>query len=590
MTKTPRSPDAISKQEIKERLVSAHQKGSVGFITELLAIEQMLPYGDQGFIEAASEYVNERAADIFQIASDAIASGQDVFRIAHIVPIFPLIELIEATSLLSFLRIYDEKTENDMMSGQLFEPVRKRASLQKDWARNLESVILEKEQKRFYSYLLAIYLGFSDSDLSFGYGKIKTAYTSEVPELRGIGLRGIAILPKLSDEEKQESFKVLILSADSSDEAVACNSAFSIARLHSESEDLNRKRIELSKTSVPAVRFEILRQIQFKQGTLTPDDIQIVKNLCVYDLSLKGISDSLDNIIYFLITKGEADAVRDILNTWVASHSFEEHVSCNFPEIFDSSAFEMLKNRDLMQRLITDWFNADDSRFHHVLQEVISYMGVHGTKTIALEPAAVSSWTDDDVLYVVRKVLGFVHDFDISISLILSILDREILSGKTAGVIRSVLVEHIGDNYLVRTIDRLNSEIQNAVAGSTKFKTLSDALQRLQEKLSAKSALSRRDELMPNAAHEAELNRAFHKSMNASMKEARKKSVLGNLFSQITVRDALSTFSYTHGEFRPPSKMGSFSHGIELPKKDVLDEVGASFERAGFRLAKRGEQ
>jgi hypothetical protein len=58
MSKTPRLPDAISKQEIKERILSAHQKGSVGFITELLAIEQLLPFRNQGFAEAVAEYIN----------------------------------------------------------------------------------------------------------------------------------------------------------------------------------------------------------------------------------------------------------------------------------------------------------------------------------------------------------------------------------------------------------------------------------------------------------------------------------------------------------------------------------------------------
>lgn len=591
MAKTPEMSDPISPDQIHQRLNSAIQYGSVGFVTELLAISQMLPYKDARFINTVARFVIEQNADLFRIAAEAIISGQDVFRVSHtVIQIFPQLQQIEPASLLDFLKIYDEKTKNDLASGQLFEPVRKRASLNREWAEDLETTILKNEDKRFYSYLLSIYLGLSDSDYEFGYGKIKSICSSDVAELKAIGLRGLGLLNDLPDKLRAETFETLLVNADSPDEAVAANAAFSIARLNDQSSDLRTKRVELSKNSVPAARFEILRQIQFKQGELSADDTEVVKNLCVYDLSLKGFTDSLDSLIYHLVSKDQHEAAKDFLTTWVASHSFEEHQQYNFTELFDSSVFEVLKNRELVQKLITEWLNADDPRYHHVLQEIVSYMGVHGQKNIGLDLPILNTLNDDDVLFVVRKILGFVHDFDISISLILSLLNVDELTEKTAAIVTSVLVEHIGDNYLGKTLDRLNAELPSTPVGTRKLKVLTTAIGKLQKKKDQRSSLSRCDELMPNADHEAELNKAFHKSMQQSMKEARKKSVISNLFAHVGIREGLSTFSFINGEYREPTKMGSFSHGIELPKKDVLDEVGASFERSGFRLAKRGEK
>ena len=590
MPRTLQVKDSISNEQIHQRLQAAIENGSVSFVTELLAIEHLLPFQDKGFIESTSDFLNARNLDLFRITAEAINLGQDVFRVAHtLVQIFPHLKEIHPNSLLDFLKIYDEKTKNDLMSGQLFEPVRKRSAIQKDWALSLEQSILENEDKRFHTYLLSIYLGLADSNFDFGYSKIKTAYSSNIKELKTVGLRSIGLLGSLTEENKKESFDAILDGANDEDEIIAVNAAFSISRRYEENLLLNEKRIELSKASAPAVRYEILRQIQFKQGTLDSSDIEIVKNLCVYDLKLKGITDSLDSIVYFLLSKGQIEVAKDILTKWVASHELEDHRQYNFTEQFDSSVFEILKNGNLIELMVTEWFNSDDFRYHHVLQEIISHMGVHGIRAAKLNLDILKTFNDVDFLYVVRKILGFTHDFDISISLVLSILELDSLTRKTASLVASVLIDHIGENYLIKTLDRLNLEIKNAADGTEKSIALNTAITELQKRKDQRTALSDCVELRPNAEHQAELSKAFNKSMATSMKEARKKSVIQSLLTHVAIKSGVSWFSFYNGEYHEPSKMGSFSHGVELPKKDVLDEVGASFERAGFRLAKRGE-
>ncbi len=588
---TPHNKDSLSIEEINQRLESAIKNGNVSFISEVLAIEHLLPFQDKRFIDSVSKFLNQRDLDLLQITADAVDSGQDVFRVAHtLIQLFPHLSKVKPLSLLCFLKIYDEETKNDMMSGQLFEPIRKRAFLDKEWALDLEKAILENEDLRFHSYLLSIYLGLADFEHEFGFSKIRSAYSSSVREIKSVGLRGIGLLKKLPDEFKEEAFNAITVGSEDVDEGLAINATFSLVRLCDNSSELNIKRKSLSKGSLPSVRFEILRHLQFKQGRLNSDDIEIVKNLCAYDLNLKGITESLDSIVYFLLHKGQGEVAKEILTTWVYSHSFEEHKQYNFTELFNSSILELLKNKVLIETIFTEWFNADDFRFHHVLQEIVSYLGVHGVKNVELNREILKSFDDVDFLYIVRKILGYVYDFDISISLVLSILNLDSLSNKTATLVASVIIEHIGENYLFKTIERLNLEIESATTGTEKYKALKIAAQELEKKRDLRSALPNSNELMPNADHQAELNKAFNKSMVASMKQSRQKSVVFNLFTQVTIKEGLSTFSFNNGEYREPSKMGSFSHGVELPKKDVLDEVGASFERSGFRLAKRGEQ
>ena len=244
--------DSISSEQIHKRLQSAIKNGSVGFITELLAIEHELPYQDKGFIDSVSKFLNNQKLDLLHIATDAIVSGQNVFRITNtLIQVFPQLKQVEPSSLLEFLKIYDEKTKNDLMSGELFEPIRERTASNKEWALKIESIILKNEDRQFYSHLLSIYLGFSDSDYDFGYNKIKAAYSSTDLELRAVGLRGLGLLSYLSDKVKEKSFSVILLGVDDKNEVIAFNAAFSLSRWYTESAKLGKKKNRVYQKTPP---------------------------------------------------------------------------------------------------------------------------------------------------------------------------------------------------------------------------------------------------------------------------------------------------------------------------------------------------
>ncbi|MBW7874673.1 MAG: hypothetical protein H3C47_01645 [Candidatus Cloacimonetes bacterium] len=562
----------------------------MSFITELLAIEHMLPFQDQVFIDSTSDFLNCQGLDLLHIASEAVTSGQDIFRVAHLVTlIFAKLNDIAPSSLLGFLTIYDEKTKNDLMNGQLAEPIRKRVACNKEWAFNLEEVIVTNDCKGLYRYLLPIYLGLSDADRSCGFSKIQSAYSSEDHDIKAVGLRCLGLLGSLPDHFRGESFAVLIEGVDSTHETIAASAAFSLSRLYQECPELGRKRIELSKSPSTHVRFEILKQIHLRQEMLDSDDIQIVKNLCAYDLKYRAITNSLDAIIHSLANKGHTEIVLDILTEWVTARSHEEIKQYDFTDMFPCSISGLLENHTLLNRIITEWLNSEDLRFHLVLEKMFFFIGTHNVTNASLDLEILNSFQYDDFVYIVRKILGFVHNFEISINLILSVLDLSPLSHDTACLVKSVLTEHIGTNHLVQTTEKLNQELLKATVGTIKNAVLNETILELQQRRKEISALDHCNELIPDPDHQTKLDKALRDSLNIAFAKAREKSVLLGLFSRVNIIEGSAFFSFLNGEYRDPSPMQQFSHELVFPKNDLIDEVGASLERFNFRIVKRGE-
>jgi hypothetical protein len=580
----------MEENEISNRL-AAVAKGEADLITELLAIEHELPYGSKDFVAPTIKHLNVKKTDIFISATEAIRNGKDIFRVSELlVALFKELQPIKVSTLLDFLQEYFDKTKNELAWSRFYDLIKEKSKNDIEWALSLTQEILRRRDERLYSFLLTSYLGVTQADFAQGYEKIIKLTKSDESRLRQTGLRALGLLERVPDSQKEEIAEILSRYSTDSDDDIAASATFSLCRFATVSNVLEEKKIELSLIGKPAARYEIITHIWITVSDakrISSADLAAVKNICNYDLEHKGITNSLDSLLYLLITNNHIDEAEQILTDWISKHSAEEHRRSIFVESFDSTVFEIVKNQSLLRRIITKWLNSDDSRFHHVLSKITSYMASRGMRRAEFDLSIVASFNYDDHLFIVRKIIGYILDFDISISLVLSILQLDSFNKDVGDLVASVLVEHIGYNYTHKTIQRLQSELEPSSEQAKKI--LNMCIKVLEKRSNKLKSLNRANELLPNSDHAIRLNKSFQKDMSKSMEEARAKSPLLGMVSQVSIREGLSWFSFHHGQYHEPSKMNHFSHGIELPRKDVLDEIGASMERVGFRQAKRGE-
>lgn len=581
----------MEQNEISKRL-DAVACGDAELITELLAIEHELPYGSQEFISPVVNFLNVTRVDIFAECANSLREGKDAFRIAELlVALFGDLQTLNIFSLQEFLQEYFHKTKNDFGVGRFYEPIKARSKNDANWGLEFAQEILNRKDERLYVFLMAAYLGVAQSDFTQGYDKLIQLIKSDEPYLQQNGLKALGQFAAVPDSQKKEELTEILLrySADEN-ENIAANAAFSLCRFASTSKLLEDKKIELSVTGKPAVRYEIVTHIWITISDtkkISAADLTAIKNICNYDLQHRGITEKLDSLVYLLLTYDRVNEVEQILNEWIVNHPIRVHLDSSFVELFDATVFQITKNQTFVTRVITKWLNSDDSRFHHVLSEVVSYMASLEMKKIELDLNLLSGFSYDDHLFIIRKIVGYILDFDISISLILSILRLAKFEKDVGDLVGSVLVEHIGYNYTHRTIKRLELEIESSSDRSEEILKL--CIGELEQRGNELKSLNRSSEILPNSDHAIRLNKAFRKAMSNSMEESKAKSSFLSLVSQVSIKEGLSWFSFHHGQYHEPSKMGRFSHDLELPRKDVVDEIGALMERVGFRQAERGE-
>lgn len=580
----------MDQNEIANRLDSV-RKGEADLISELLAIEHELPYGSKDFIAPTVALISANQIDIFAQAIEAVRGGKDVFRVAELLRnIFSELPQITASTFLDFLLEYSAKTQNDLAGGRFYEPIKEKCKNEIKWAFSLAEEIFKRNDEKLYSFLITAYLGVAQSDFTSGYDAIIALTKKEDFHFRQNGLRALGLLENVSEDKLEEVVAILLKHSNDSDEGILSNTVFSICKLAKRSEELEKKRLELSHTGSPFVKYEIINDlfgVSFREKTINENNLLILKNICEYSLTYKGITDSLDSILYNLLRNNHEDIVEEILTEWILKHTPKEHYESDFCEIFNSTIYEMVKNQKLMKLIATKWLNSDDSRFHHVLSEAFSYMTSHGVKRAELDLSILAGLAYNDHLYIVRKIIGYILDFDISISLVISFLRLNPLSKEVGNLVASVLVEHIGYNYTHQTIERLKSELETSNENAKKIINL--CIGELENRGNELKSLGCINELVPNSDHRIRLDKAFQKAMGKSMEAARAKSPMLGIINHVSIIEGRSWFSFHHGQYNEPSKMQHFSHGVELPRKDVLDEIGASMERTGFRHAKRGE-
>lgn len=580
--------EPLSEKELDELLQLRDQPEKL--ISEIIRLKMEFPFNSEVFEQILLSLVNKKKVDILKACYQAALKNEDVFRVAHLVKqSLPEFDLIPVDTLLDMLSFFAEKMKNDMASGLLMDSIKNLAIKKPDVASDIERAILNRKDTKVYSYLCSIFLGVAEKNAKEALDKFLAIINTDEDFLKAVGLRGLCQLKGLTESEYSKIVQLLTENSSNPNVIVSANATFSLCHLSNSSEDIQKLLIELTLIGPMEVKYEISNYLIFKQGDLNKNFEECFLNLSSYDLSYHGITKSLDHVVYNLVTKSKFELVKKFFDKWISNHSGKEHREYKFDELFSFSIHEIITKDILFSDLMFSWLNSDDSKFHHCLSEVVSYAKAHRIRAPKLNEDMLKGLTYDDALYIVRKILGYIFSFEYSVVFSFSLLKSPIEKDKLKSLIGSVLVENLGYNYHRKMVDFLNSvstsdeynEFEKTVA-----KACRDELLRREK---AQLKLPVINEILPKLDDQMKIRSAFQKRMSESMKEAQGKSPLLGMISRVTIKEGRSWFSYYNGQYSEPSKMSHFSEGIDLPKADVLDEVGASLDRHGFRTAKRGQ-
>lgn len=314
-----------------------------------------------------------------------------------------------------------------------------------------------------------------------------------------------------------------------------------------------------------------------------------VRLLCKLSPRTKWGVDSFDHVLYQLISdESQQQFAIACLTDWIHAHAEDMENHKVVTKLFDSTASELAKHPALLSQTITDWFLSDNWRVTSAAAGLLSYLWVHGRKSLEFNSSRLDTLDHNDLLFLARRMLGYVSSEDHLISLAMSFLKTKDAPQRTFGIVRSLLVDELGQDYPASTVETLEAA-KSSITESEWLTFYSSIIEKIDGHMKTLEALPRLTELRPPPSLQRQFVKARAKQMSEAAEEASKGSIIQQLATKIPIKAGIGWFNFHDGSYSSPSYMKSFSQSISLPRRLMLDEVGYEISRFFMRLAKRGE-
>ena len=247
----------------------------------------------------------------------------------------------------------------------------------------------------------------------------------------------------------------------------------------------------------------------------------------------------------------------------------------------------MSKGR-IWSALLTDWLLSEQKEHALALERILNELSAQGATSLKLDNNALDKLSDQDLLFLTRRMLGCIHDRAQLTSLALSMLQSKNLEERIYPLLRTLLIHEIGYDYPKSTFDTICKAADETPSASQQH-FLRTVAEILKYALESQRALPFINELQPPTSLRRLLSRARAKQMASAREEASKNSILRQIATEIPIKAGMAIFSYRESSYGSPTKLSSISHSFELPRREAFDPIGNSIRILGFRISKRDE-
>lgn len=308
-----------------------------------------------------------------------------------------------------------------------------------------------------------------------------------------------------------------------------------------------------------------------------------------YEHTLSNIDTILEK---WAIDPVQCERVLEFINCWISRQKDDSFVE-NWVEItFSSTIHKLIGRPGLLDRIITEWFINENFQFSMAAQKLISRLRIEGVKHFQFSADIIDNLSQDEIRFLIRRVLGYLFDESVLLSLIFSLARTKNSKSKTFGFVTTALLDFVAYDYPRQTLDYLDN-IQKNESESREIKEFCGGIHsKLKERMAILDDLPNLKEFHCSSI-KVKAQRFFkerYRQIDKVMNEADKKSILGLIASRVHVKGGRRTFNSFNGKF---SEMGEFkeaSFSTAIPLSEIFDPVGAARQRILFRRSKKGDK
>lgn len=299
----------------------------------------------------------------------------------------------------------------------------------------------------------------------------------------------------------------------------------------------------------------------------------------------KGVVKNIDMALMGWVRHPKTqDRVLEFLNAWIGCQPIEVIQDKALEKLFGSTLHHIEESFVLLVRTVTAWLCHDDVRYAMVGSQVISHLHKPYLKPMTLDLASLDALRTDEIVFLVRRILGFIIDCDMQINLIFSLVRTRDAKTRTLGLVKEVLLEHVGYDYPYQTVDFLKLH-QDSEPDEDIKAMCGEVMVQLKSGLDRSNSLPWLKELLPLSAKTHRFVRERGKQMNKAIDDVSKDSIWRQLTSHVILKAGRRTFQSMQGRYTQPMELKSLSHSITIPFSEISDPAGAALKRILFRTA-----
>jgi hypothetical protein len=536
--------------------------------------------------------------DIFLLAEKVLTQVDNVFMdvLWHIKTAFPLMspEQVEIASVISFFKAQHDLTKNDLAAGDLYSSFAQ-------WLKDYPSVALNLYNKTItacddidanLSGIAVMAIAASDSAQSLRL--ISENAASEDIYRRKVAVHCAGRLlcehkDNLTSETCKETESIICKGLDEEHrelQIVAINSA---SRLLDQTTVFDNQLAKLAMGGDQAAAGAIGQALfSLKQKLLEQGKFFNWLNYVVV-LEPNAVHETLDYMLSEFITQ-DCETQRSVisfLEQWAIKNSDTVMTLENdgFSKIFQETVSKIYENDVLLSWLVTRWLSAEEPALAYCAHSLFHWMYVHdGKKTVVFDVALLNQMEKEDVLFLVRRTLGFAALYEKQLlSLMLSFFEvSEDLLKKIFGILAEVFIHFLGRDYSGQTVEALKTYAEQLQEGNLKD-LVRQITQPIEEWMLALNGLPVIEELKPpqNALRAFRLIRM--KEEQKSHDQIQQESIMNQLATNIPVKAGLGTLIYRDGKYDDEvSLFHSYTRSFVLPSRSIYDEVGAHIDFHSF--------
>lgn len=303
----------------------------------------------------------------------------------------------------------------------------------------------------------------------------------------------------------------------------------------------------------------------------------------------KGVLDSFDYVLQQMISDPEQQQFAIACFTaWIEANANDAPRDKSAAELFDGTVSEIANRPVLLSQVITDWLRSDSRQLAAAAAGLLSHLWVHKFRDIRFSTPRLDGLENRDLIFLARRMLGFVTAEEHLLSLTMSLLKTKDAQERTFSLVHSLLVDELGIDYPSSTVEVLEAA-KTATTDANLLALYSSAISAVNDRINGLDSLPRLPELRPPPSLQRQFSKAHAKQMETASEDAKKYSIVRQIATEIPIKAGIGSFSYRDGGFTEPTHFHSISTSISLPRRYATDTVGYEMRGLMFRLATRGE-